>query len=274
MAYSRTGFTVQTNGQTLVVTATRNGATSTLYSDAAVTSSVTLPHTITSDTTYYVAEAGYGTQIVSVKQPDGSELWGKGLDCYAYTGIQTIAPLPTEAQVAADIIQRGAFLPSGALAQNMSRIAAMSNLTATLSTGRMSLTALDLPLGRTITSISFMAATTALSAGTNQWFALYDSSRALLRQTADDTSTAWSANSVKTLTLTTPFTTTYSGLHYVGINVTASTVPTLFGINANANPVNIAPRLNGTADSSLTDTAPATAAAINATATVPWVYVS
>ena len=59
MATSQHAFTLQLNGQGVVVTAfAENGTTRTLYTDAAMTSSVTLPVTLTSDTTYYTDTQG------------------------------------------------------------------------------------------------------------------------------------------------------------------------------------------------------------------------
>ena len=43
--------------------------------------------------------------------------------------------------------------------------------------------------GRTVSSITFMSGSTALSGGSNQWFCLLDSARNVLRKTADDGAT-------------------------------------------------------------------------------------
>lgn len=89
-----------------------------------------------------------------------------------------------------------------------------------------------LPKGVTITTITFVSGATAAVTPTNQWFALCDSSRTVLRVTANDTTTAWGSSTVKSLNLTSTFTTTYSGLHYLACCVTAGTVPTFRGANA------------------------------------------
>lgn len=99
---SGVSFTVQTNGQTLIVAAgpSASALTAPLYSNAAVSSAVTLPHTITSDTTYYLPLDWANVPLyISVKQPDGTEIWGKT----QLVGGVTIAPLPSAAQVAADV---------------------------------------------------------------------------------------------------------------------------------------------------------------------------
>jgi hypothetical protein len=89
-----------------------------------------------------------------------------------------------------------------------------------------------LPKGVTITTITFVSGATAAVTPTNQWFALCDSSRTALRVTANDSSNAWGTSTVKSLNLTSTFTTTYSGLHYLACCVTAGTVPTFRGANA------------------------------------------
>jgi hypothetical protein len=169
--------------------------------------------------------------------------------------------------------------PTGALAQTHPRMGSAIGDLAALSTGRLTLVGIMLPAGLTITSISFMSRTTALSVGTNQWFALFNNaaSPVLLRQTADDTSTAWAANTVKTLNLSSTFTTTYSGLHYLGVMVAATTVPTLAGVSAAASAfAALAPVLNGTSTTGLTTPASFTSPALAPTATAlnPYAYVS
>ena len=89
-----------------------------------------------------------------------------------------------------------------------------------------------LPKGVTITTITFVSGATAAVTPTNQWFALCDSSRTVLRVTANDTTTAWATSTVKPLNLTSTFTTTYSGLHYLACCVTASTMPSFRGAAA------------------------------------------
>jgi hypothetical protein len=83
---------------------------------------------------------------------------------------------------------------------------------------------------------------------------LFDSSRVALRFCPDDTSAAWSTFTVKTLDLSSTFVTTYSGLHYIGLLVTASgTMPKPYGISTSASAVaSLAPAMNGTADTGLT----------------------
>ena len=275
MAYSRTYFTVKTNGQTLVVSATApGGGSSALHLTSAVSSAVTQPYTITSDTSFYVLDELAGDYIVSCKQPDGSELFGKAVKLQPGDP-KTVEPAPSSLQLAADDtgITTG-LLISGAIAETFPRFAICTN-SSNLTSGRLALAAIALRRGMTVTNISFMSATTALSGGENQWFALYNSSGTLLGQCADVTTEAWAANEIKTLALASPVVTAYSGLYYLGIMVKASSaVPTLAAIAVSALTTGRTPKLCALADSSLTATAPATLGTLSNSVAYPYAYVS
>ena len=165
---------------------------------------------------------------------------------------------------------------SGALYETFDRDLCDEVNTAALSSGRLSLQAIYLPAGVTISSISFWSATTAGGTLTNQLFGLYDNNLNLLRSSNNDTSTAWAANSKKTLSLTSSFTTTYSGLHYLGIMVAATTVPTLKGNTAKTGGQlgAAAPSIGGTSNTGLTTALPATATAPGTVTTSFWGCVS
>lgn len=160
----------------------------------------------------------------------------------------------------------------GALYETFDRDICDEVNTSVLSSGRLSLQAIWIPAGVTITSISFWSATTAGATLTNQLFGLYDGSLNRLAVSNNDTSTAWAANSRKTLTLTSTFTTTYSGLYYLGIMVAATTVPTLKGNTAKTNGAlgAGAPSMGGTSNTGLTTTLPATATAPGLVTTSFW----
>jgi hypothetical protein len=168
------------------------------------------------------------------------------------------------------------YLISGALAETFDRNLCNEVNTAVLSSGRLSGQAIWLEAGMTISSISFHSATTAAGTPTNQLFGLYDSSRNLLRSSTNNTTTAWAANSLKTLALTSTFTTTYSGLYYLGIMVTATTVPTLKGNTARVGGQlqAQAPSMGGTSNTGLTTALPATANAFGTVTTSFWGCVS
>lgn len=168
------------------------------------------------------------------------------------------------------------YVPSGALYETFSRNLCNEVNTSLLSSGRLSLQAIWLPAGTTISSISFWSATTAAGTPTNQLFGLFDNSYNLLRSSINDTNTAWAANSRKTLSLTSTFTTTYSGIYYLGLMVTATTVPTIKGNTAKVGgQLNAgSPSMGGTSTTGLTTALPATAAAPGTVTTSFWGCVS
>lgn len=165
---------------------------------------------------------------------------------------------------------------TGALYETFDRDLCDEVISVVLATGRLSLQAIYLPAGTTINSISFWSASTAAGTPTNQLFGLYDINLNLLRSSVNDTTTAWAANSRKTLALTSAFTTTYSGLHYIAIMVTATTVPTLKGNTAKTGgQLNAAlPTMGGSSTSGLTTALPATATAISGGTSSFWGCVS
>lgn len=146
---------------------------------------------------------------------------------------------------------------SGSLASTCDRASVLLASAAGGASGTLTMDRILLPKGLTITSITFFSGTTALASGSNQWFGLFDSSRVPLRLTNDDTSTAWAANTPKTLNLTSTFTTTYAGWYYLGCCIVASTVPDRFGISGltNAAPRATAPIVGGSSSTGLTNPA-------------------
>lgn len=168
------------------------------------------------------------------------------------------------------------YVISGAQYETFDRCLCDEVNTAVLSTGRLSLQAIWLPANTTISSISFWSATTAAGTPTNQLFGLYDINLNLLRSSTNDTTTAWAANSKKTLSLTSAFTTTYSGLYYLGCMVAATTVPTLKGNTAKTGGQlgAAAPSMGGTSSTGLTTALPATATSLGTVTTSFWGCVS
>jgi len=116
--------------------------------------------------------------------------------------------------------------PTGALAESIERtVVGPTGFSA--NTGRVYAVAVVLPRQTTVTSITFVSVG-ALSVGSNQWFGLYDSAGNQLRITNDDTSTAWGANTAKTLNLSSTYTTGNSdGLYYLVAMQNATTPATL-----------------------------------------------
>jgi len=164
------------------------------------------------------------------------------------------------------------FVLSGMLYETLDRNLCDEVNTSALSSGRLSLAAIWLPVGITISTVSFWSATTAAGTPTNQLFGIYNVNRNLLRSSVNDTTAAWASNSIKTLSLSSAFTTTYSGIYYLGIMVTATTVPTLKGNTAKVGgQLNAAaPSMGGTSNTGLTTGLPATANAPGTVTTSFW----
>lgn len=171
-------------------------------------------------------------------------------------------------------------IPTGALAETFGRVGVQFADIGALTSGTLRLIAIEIPGGRTISSITFYSGNTALVTGSNQWFCLLDSARNVLGKTADDTSTAWAAKTPKTLTLTTPYVTpgTDRAFYYLGLVVVAAIVPTMSGqLDYTGNLAAIAPAISGNSTTGLTNPASlgATAAAISGSGGAkPWGYVS
>lgn len=164
--------------------------------------------------------------------------------------------------------------PSGAFTQTLDRTSVtIVNLATSLVSGTVNMTAVYLLKGTVVTSITVMAGTTGITTGTHQLFGLYDASRNRLAQTSDDTSTAWTASTSKTLTLTAPFTITADGVYYIGIMITATTVPTFAGVAAGTIGFTVAPIINGRSSTAQTSL-PNPAATITANTNVPWIWLS
>ena len=161
---------------------------------------------------------------------------------------------------------------TGALYETMDRNTCPEVNTSALTSGRLTLQAIWIPAGNTISSISFWSATTAGGTLTNQLFGLYDNNLNLLRATASDGATAWGANAQKKLNLTSAFVTTYTGLYYLGIMVAGTTVPTLKGGTARTDGslAYQTPSMGGTSNTGLSTTLPSTATAPAKVTTSIW----
>jgi hypothetical protein len=126
--------------------------------------------------------------------------------------------------------------------------------------------AIYLKAGQIVSNISIWSATTAAGTPTNCIFGLYDINRNLLAQSANQTTTAWAANTERKLAMTTAYKVPTSGVYYIGFFVAATTIPTCKGGTAKTSGSLAAagPILHGTSSTGLTTTLPNPAAAITA----------
>jgi hypothetical protein len=145
--------------------------------------------------------------------------------------------------------------------ETFSRIYAGTRGSASVS-GQIALMPLPLPAGRVVSSLSVCTGTVAGSTLTHWWHALLDSNYNMLAVTTDDTTTTSSTNALKTLNVAkiasgsaSSFTTTYEGLHYMGVMIASSAganIPSLTGIGAISGPIANAVPAFGLTDSGLT----------------------
>lgn len=166
---------------------------------------------------------------------------------------------------------------AGTLAETMPREICTETNTAMAASGTLNMQAIYLEAGMLVSNITLCSATTAANGPTHYLFGLYDGSRNLLATSADATSGAWAANTVKTLAMTTPYRVPTSGLYYIGYFMTVSTtMPTMKGFTAKtgAQLAGTAPILNGTSTTGNTTTLPNPAAAIVVTTTTFWAAVT
>lgn len=165
-----------------------------------------------------------------------------------------------------EALRNGSTLQSGGnpIRSTMGRMAAVTD-NAVGATGVMHSTAIALQAGDLVTNITFVSGATAADTPTHWFFALYSNAAtpALLGQTADKTTTAWAANTAKTLALATPYQVTTAGIYYVSVAMAATAVVTLAGatlLSVAAAAVTGQKVLAQTSGTGLTGTAPATIA--------------
>lgn len=169
-----------------------------------------------------------------------------------------------------------ALLPTGAKAETFPRNAATAASSTAIGSGTLYLVAVDLEAGEDIDTITFLSGSAGAVTPTHQWFGLFDSARTALRLTADALTAPWAANTEKPLALTSTFTTTYKGRHYLGIMVEAATVPNQVAVVGSGTLNGIAPVIAMFSTASLT-TPVAEGTVVTAGAArgqIPYAYVS
>jgi hypothetical protein len=200
-------------------------------------------------------QAAYETATVAA---DGSLTYTTLIPGQTYFLYASVNSVPTFETLTADPQPgyRQTWRPNVALLENFSRDRLPGDITAPTS-GTLTLAGgLVVPKGMKVSNLTFYAGTTALGTGTHQWFCLvryWDAT--VVAVTADDTSTAWAANTAKTLPFTTAWTADDDTPVWAGLLVTATQQPSLLGLDHNAvNAVikDTTPRLGATADTGLT----------------------
>lgn len=142
--------------------------------------------------------------------------------------------------------------PAGATGETTGRPQATGATTAITTSGTVYLTAIVLAQGLLVANVSMVTGTGTLkTGGTHGWYCLADSGLVVRAASADqtDAATKWgTASTVYTLPMANAYTTTYTGLYYVGVMVanSAGTQPNIVSAASLATGiVSIAPVLSG-----------------------------
>lgn len=151
--------------------------------------------------------------------------------------------------------------PDGVVAETFPRI--FSAGSQALTSGVLAVVGISLPQYLTVSQITMATKGTAASGVTNGWYAICDSG--LVVRGATGNQTGWgSTNTAYTYNLGTAYTTTYTGLYYIGVNITAGTAPTLLTCTPMGSAlVGVAPTLCGTVSTGYSATPPAATTALS-----------
>ena len=169
-----------------------------------------------------------------------------------------------------------AVAPSTAVAETIPRAVGAQSVTIATVSGTVYMTAVFIPANTVVNAVNVVTGSTASSNDvTINWAALCNGSRVVLAASANATTQLTPAGYVNTLAMTTPFTTTYSGLYYIAYTVGATTTqPTVVGVaSAGTELTKIAPISSGTSSTAGTATPPAVGSTLGAiTATANTIY--
>ncbi len=156
--------------------------------------------------------------------------------------------------------------PASVVGVTVPRVLASAS-SAALTSGTVYCCGISLNKGVTVSNVSLFVAGTAESGGTHAWVGVANSSRTILGISADNTGATYfsGTNTAVTTALAAPFTTTYSGLHYVFVMVamSAGATPVFAAAPALVNAAlgNVAPILCGSSSTGQT-TPPAAGTAL------------
>lgn len=202
----------------VTVTNVNTGQTAALFSDEFLTVPVANPFTSDANGRYsfFVEPGQYSFSIAGADTPDNIIIGGQAETAARYEDLLIGQSAPT----------------LGAIAESFPRnSASVVDLGGSvLATGTLYVIQLPVQPGRLVSALSFQSGATAGATLTNQWAVLLDSTRKVLAVSPDATSAAWAANTVKTFTFGTAVAPGGVGPYYAGLNVTATTPPSLTGI--------------------------------------------
>jgi len=152
--------------------------------------------------------------------------------------------------------------PSGASGETFPRSQAAA-YTSAFTSGQTYVSAIALPANIIVNNLAVMIGNTGFSTVSHGWMAILDSSLTVRAVTADQTGSFGSAYSVLKLAVGASYTTTYGGLYYVMVCVTATTMGNIsIGNVPLSAPNGTTPVLAGTSNTSQT-TPPSTGTTMN-----------
>lgn len=114
--------------------------------------------------------------------------------------------------------------PAGTKAATTTRGSVTNGTGTTLTSGTLTVRAIGLPAGVTVSGATFYTGNTAFATLTHGWYALLDSSMKVVAVTADTTAMLTAANTVYPLSFAAAAVTSYSGIYYLGLCVAATTM--------------------------------------------------
>jgi len=168
--------------------------------------------------------------------------------------------------------------PTGSARESCSRQnTALTDESAVLATGVLSVAAIELFAGDVVNNLNFVSGATAESGGSHCWAALLDSGRHVLAVSADNTGGTFFANhTAQAFAMGSAYDVTATGLYYAAIAVVGTPPSLLCKHDGTADVLGIAPILAATSDGSLT-TPPAVGhqfGALTAVANLIYAYTS
>jgi hypothetical protein len=107
--------------------------------------------------------------------------------------------------------------------------AASATTALTMSTGVLSIAAIRLVAGQTVQGCGFVTSTQAGATMTHWWVTLLDSQYICRAASADQTSGAIAASTWQSIPFAANYTAPLTGIYFLGVMVTASTIPTICG---------------------------------------------
>lgn len=176
------------------------------------------------------------------------------------------------------------LMPTGGLAETIDRsLCNAGNFS--VATGTLYLIAVYLPAGTVVSTFHALTGGTGNSAMTHSWMGLYNSSRVQLAVSADKTTTSIGSTTDTSFAVATTagganssFTTTYSGLHYIGFmaSFSSGSLTMFFFSQSQSVPGGLAPIRVGTSNTGQTtpQAFAFTANALVSVAGVPYFYVT